>query len=202
MASNSSFFDLADCRLKYNQRGQGQDIVWIPGGDQSGDCYDEILELMGDGFRHTTFDPRGAGETLSLSEPPWPIAKMAQDCAALIKEVCDPPVVLVGLSLGALIVQEVSIEIPDLVRIAIPMGTGAKKTGFYHEWQETEVLFAEAGQSLPSDVALIHYAAFCYPAEVLGNDELWKEMPPLLRNYLDKPRPNNDGRAMACLPRV
>ncbi len=189
-----TFLDLDDCRLKYSQRGEGPDIVWIPGGDQSGDCYNELLDLMGDGFRHTTFDPRGAGQTETASQPPWPISTMAQDCAELISQVCEPPVVLVGLSLGALIVQEVTLSEPDLVRIAIPMGTGAKKSGFFYEWEETEILFAEAGNRLPSDLALIHYAAFCYPAEVLGSDELWQKC----KSYLEMTSVDRDQRMMAA----
>ena len=54
-------------------------------------------------FRSTTYDARGVGATRSSAPPPWAIDEHAADCAALIEAACDPPVSLVGLSMGSLI---------------------------------------------------------------------------------------------------
>ena len=82
--------------------------------------------------------------------------------------------------MGALIVQEMALSYPELVRIAIPMGTGAIKTGFYREWEEAEIAFAAAGHSLPADFSVAHYAALSYPSEVLGDDALWQRCKPFI----------------------
>ena len=55
---------------------------------------------------------------------PWPIESFARDAAEVIEAICDPPVAIVGLSLGGAIVQQVAIDYPDLLRCCITMGTG------------------------------------------------------------------------------
>jgi 3-oxoadipate enol-lactonase len=164
---------IPDVELRYIQHGSGPDIVWLPGGDEVAEAWDNQFAAFGREFRNTSMDPRGAGQTVSRRPPPWTIADMAEDCAQLIKAKCDPPVVLVGLSMGSLIVLQSAINYPELVRLAIAMGTTAKATGFSRDWMKAEVNFRRAGGQLPPDFAVTHYAAFSYPSEVLGNDELW-----------------------------
>ena len=91
--------------LHYDQSGEGPDIVWVPGGDNVGSDWAHQVAAFDADFRNTTYDPRGAGETEALAPPPWPISDFAADCAALIESVCEPPVFLVGLSMGSLIVR-------------------------------------------------------------------------------------------------
>ncbi len=165
-------------RVHYVQDGAGLDIVWIPAGDQTCDVYAAQFAAFRDTYRCTCFDPRGAGETEVHSEPPWPMSDFARDCAELIEAVCEPPVVVVGLSLGALITQELAITRPDLVRLAIPMGTIARKTGFAREWEQAEIDMAGKGIRMPADFSVIHYAILSYPAEVLGDDDLWQKVRP------------------------
>ncbi len=171
--------------IHYVQDGTGPDIVWIPAGDQTCDVYHEQFEALSRAYRCTCFDPRGAGETHVKSDPPWPIAAFAEDCAHLIRQVCDPPVVVVGLSLGALIVQELALSYPELIRVAIPMGTMARKTGFAHEWEAAEIGMAARGLRMPADFSVIHYAILSYPAEVLGDDELWEKVRPYVAAAYD-----------------
>ncbi len=169
--------DAAD--VFYLQQGTGPDIVWIPGGDQTGEEWAEQMAAFPD-YRNTSFDPRGAGKTVVHEPTPWPIASFAKDCAALIAEVCTPPVNLVGLSMGALIVQEMALSHPDLVRVAIAMGTSGSKAGFIHEWEDAEIRFRESGGTLPPDFAMVHYALLMYPSEVLGDDALWEKVKPIV----------------------
>ncbi len=176
--------ELPDCDLYYLQEGEGPDIVWIPGGDQICEIFADQFAAFSSGFRNTSFDPRGVGRTVSRVSPPWPISDHAADCAALIRQVCNPPVVATGLSMGSLIVQELALSYPELVRVAIPMGTSARKTGFFREWEEAEISFAAAGHSMPADLAVVHYATLSYPSEVLGDDALWQRCKPFIaRSY-------------------
>lgn len=176
--------ELNDAKLWYTQRGDGPDIVWIPGGDNvAADWSDQIAAFAGD-FRNTAFDPRGAGRTESSRRPPWSIADMARDCADLIRGVCEPPVVVAGLSMGSMVTLQVALDFPDLVRCAIPMGTAAKPTGFCRDWMIAEVEFRRNGGRLSPDFAIHHYGAFMYPSEVLGDDSLWARLRPFVaRSY-------------------
>lgn len=186
-----------ECRgasVHYIQEGAGPDIVWIPGGDQRGEDWAEQFAAFKDDFRNTSYDPRGAGETVSRTPPPWAIADYAQDCADLVRAVCSPPVVLVGLSMGSLIAQEVALCHPEILRAAIAMGTSGRKTGFLREWQEAEIALRRRGESLPRDFAIIHYALLMYPAEVLGDDELWARVRPVVEGAYKE----RDGAMMAA----
>ncbi len=176
-------------KVHYVQQGKGPDIVWVPAGDQTHDVYQAQFEALSETYRCTSFDPRGAGKTVVHDRPPWPIEAFAADCAALIEEVCAPPVVVIGLSLGALITQEMCLSYPHLVRLAIPMGTIARKSGYALEWEAAEIAMAAAGVSLPDDFSVIHYAALSYPAEVLGDDELWARCRPYVASAYEKRDP-------------
>src|SRR5262245_50551436 len=107
--------ELTDVTLFYEQRGDGPDLFWLAGGDQPGSDWHVWQTPAFPDFRNTTYDARGVGQTRSHTPPPWPIALYGEDAAALIEAVCEPPVLLVGLSMGSLIAQQVALDRPDLV---------------------------------------------------------------------------------------
>ena len=146
------------------------------------------------GWRNTTYDARGVGGTDSRTPSPWPIETHARDVAALIERVCTPPVALIGLSMGSLIAVQVAHDRPDLVRCAAVMGTCVRKTGFIWEWEEAEIDLRRSGATLPPDFATTHYALLYYPAEVLGDDELWAE----LRSFIASDFSDRDGAMLAA----
>ncbi len=173
--------ELATAAVAYEQSGHGPDIVWLAAGDNPGANWRRYqTPAFDDAFRSTTYDARGAGTTRSSSPPPWPIAEHADDLAALIAAVCDPPVFLVGLSMGSLIAIQLAHVRPDLVRCAIVMGTCVRKTGFIREWEEAEIAFRRAGGTLPAAFATAHYAMQYYPADALGDDATWERIRPFV----------------------
>jgi 3-oxoadipate enol-lactonase len=179
-----SFLDLPDARLWYVQSGEGPDIVWVPGGDNIAEDWDEQIAFFEGRFRNTAFDPRGAGRTISHRQPPWSIADLARDCAELIGAVCNPPVYVAGLSMGAFVALQMAVDFPQLVRGAISMGTAAKPVGFCRDWMIAEVEFRRAGGRLSPEFAIHHYGAFMYPSDVLGDEELWGKLRPFVaRSY-------------------
>ena len=195
--------DAGGTAVRYIQEGEGPDIVWVPGGDQTCDVYHAQFQAFRGRYRCTSFDPRGVGGTVPDTDPPWSIADFASDCAELIRQVCDPPVVLAGLSLGALITQEVALQYPELLRVAIPMGTMARKTGFAFEWERAEINMAAKGVTLPRDFSVIHYAILCYPAEVFGDDDLWETVRPYVTSaYGDRDPKMLAAQWQACLDYV
>ena len=170
---------LDDVVLSYEQSGDGPDVVWLAAGDNPGGNWRRFqTPAFDEGFRSTTYDARGVGGTRSSTAPPWTIPDHAADCVALIEAVCEPPVALVGLSMGSLIATQVAHDRPDLVTRAIVMGTCVRKTGFIREWEEAEIALRRAGIELPRAFATTHYAMQYLPAEVLGDDELWARLKP------------------------
>ena len=52
------------------------------------------------------------------------------------------------------------------------------------EWEQAEVDFRRDGGRLSVPFATAHYGVFMYPAEVLGDDDLWERVRPLVeRDY-------------------
>lgn len=170
-----AFMEHDGARIRVAQGGSGSDIVWVPGGDAPAEYWVEQFGYFHPDFRCTSFDPRGVGETTS-TPPPWSIPRFAADCARVIETFCEPPVVLTGLSMGGLITQQVAIDFPHLVRLAIPMGTAARITGFTRDWMEAEIAFRRQGLVMSPEFAATHYAAFAYPAQALGDEALWERI--------------------------
>ena len=181
-----STFKTSKVSIHYVQKYSGPDIVWCPGGDQIGKDWEEQFNFFPD-FRNTSFDPRGAGKTISYQDPPWSIYTYAKDLAELIRNICAPPVILIGLSMGALIVQEMLLKYPELCKFGIAMGTTGIKSGFIHEWEEAEINLRNSGLKIPPDFSLVHYALLMYPSEVLGDDKLWEKCKPIVsKTYAER----------------
>jgi pimeloyl-ACP methyl ester carboxylesterase len=190
-----SILETADASLYYEQSGAGPDVVWLAAGDQRGSIWRRYqIPAFDAEYRSTTYDARGVGETISASAPPWPISDHAKDVIALIEAKCAPPVALVGLSMGSLIAQEVAFTRPDLVRVAVVMGTCVRKTGFIREWEQAEIDFRRAGGTLSPEFALAHYAFLLYPANALGDDGLWDK----LRDLVADDFSDRDGEMLAA----
>jgi pimeloyl-ACP methyl ester carboxylesterase len=186
---------LDDVKLHYDQSGHGPDVVWLAAGDHPGSNWRRWqVPAFEPGWRNTTYDARGVGETRSRTPSPWPIDVHAGDVARLIEARCEPPVALVGLSMGSLIAVQLAHDRPDLVRCAAVMGTCVRKTGFILEWEEAEIRLRREGGSLPPDFATAHYALLYYPAEVLGDDERWRE----LRSFIASDFEARDGEMLAA----
>ena len=180
--------------VHYEQSGEGPDIVWLASGDMPGSSWQPFqIPDFDASFRNTIYDARGVGQTKALVPPPWSMQAYGDDCIALIEAVCTVPVVLVGLSMGSLIAQQVCLDRPDLVRCAVLMGTMARSTGFAREWMGAEIDFRRSGGWLSAPFATTHYAAFYYPSEVLGDEELWNK----LRPYIATDYESRDGDLLA-----
>jgi pimeloyl-ACP methyl ester carboxylesterase len=170
----------------YEQEGQGPDIVWVAGGGSRGSEWQRYqTPHFSPRFRNTTFDSRGIGQTTCDVPMPWPIEDFARDTAELIREVCEPPVAIIGSSFGSAIVQQVCIDAPELLACAVVMGTGAYSTGWGWDFQEAEIEFRRAGGTLDGMMGVTHYAAMLYPARVLGDRERWPEIRDDLLRWMD-----------------
>lgn len=93
------------------------------------------------GIRAIRYDKRGHG----LSDPGGPvrIADLADDAAALIAAVAAGPVVVVGLSIGGMIAQDLAARHPGAVR-AVALSNTAARMGSPEAWA-TRIAAVRAG---------------------------------------------------------
>lgn len=155
--------------------GSGPDVIFIPGGDQTAEAYSQQFARLSQHFRCISYDPRGAGDTVSPPAP-WTMHDYAADCAEIIDAFCDGTAVVTGLSLGGLVTQQVAIDFPDKVTLAIPMGTSAYIDGFTRDWMQAEIDLRKDGVVLPDYFLAPHYAVYAFPAKALHEPELWAEL--------------------------
>ncbi len=176
-AAETHILSTGEITMRTVIEGQGPDVLFIPGGDQTAEAYSQLFARLSDRFRCLAYDPRGAGQTRSPPAP-WTMADYARDCAAVIDAFCEGSAVVCGLSLGGLITQQVAIDFPDKVRLAIPMGTAAYIDGFTRDWMQAEIDLRRKGIVLPDSFLAPHYAAFAFPAKALHDAALWGEIKP------------------------
>ncbi len=155
--------------------GEGPAIVFVPGGDQTAEAYSEQFARLSDTYRCITYDPRGAGKTVS-PPPPWKMSDYAADCAAVVDAFADGEAAVCGLSLGGLVTQQTAIDFPEKVRIAIPMGTSAYINGFTRDWMQAEIDLRKDGITLPDYFLAPHYAVYAFPAKALHEPQLWEQL--------------------------
>jgi pimeloyl-ACP methyl ester carboxylesterase len=175
----------AHARIGYEQTGEGPDIVWVSGGGDVGATWREWQVPAFPGYRHTTFDNRGVGETQCSQPTPWTIADFARDTAELIEALCQPPVIVAGLSMGGGIVLQLAIDRPDLVRCAIPMGAAARAEGWVYDYMKAEIDFRMAGGELVGLLGATHYLAFLYPARALTDPVLYPKLRDEMLRWID-----------------
>jgi len=178
--------------------GSGPDIVFVPGGDQVAEAYSQQFERLRGRYRCISYDPRGAGETVS-PPPPWTMSDYGNDCAAIIDTFANGNAVVCGLSLGGLVTQATAIDHPDKVRMAIPMGTAAYIDGFTRDWMQAEIDIRKAGITLPDYFLAPHYAVYAFPAKALHDPELWAVKESYTTRFRDRDPQDTIDQWQACL---
>src|SRR4051794_11208967 len=118
-------------RLAHEEFGDGPPVLLVCGTGQPAISWQlaQVPALSAAGYRVVTFDNRGMAPSGS-PPPPYTVAGMAADTAALIEQLGIGPCFVAGASLGAFITQELALARPDLVRGAVMMGTFGRQDAF------------------------------------------------------------------------
>ena len=183
---------IGDIELSYDRFGTGDPVLLVCGTGQASLTWQlyQVPALVGAGYEVVTFDNRGIPPS-DCPPAPYSVKQMAEDAAAIIERLELAPCRVAGLSLGALITQELALAHPDLVRAAVMMGTVGRSDAFraamVHSWVER----AEADVPQPKLAEVVDAAFLLYSPFMLNDDER-------MRNYLDfamaAPRWENPGR--------
>lgn len=105
----------AGIQLAYERRGEGPLIVLVQGLGLPGRMWLELpVRLVDDGHLVVTPDARGTGLS-DTPNPPYTMKVLADDLAAVIRDVDQGPALLVGISLGGMVIQRVALDHPELV---------------------------------------------------------------------------------------
>jgi 3-oxoadipate enol-lactonase len=136
-------------------RGEGPLVVFANSLGTDLRLWDAVLPLLPQGFRFARFDKPGHG--LSDLSDTVSIASLADDAAALIDDAGGPAIV-VGLSIGGQIVQQLACARPDLVRAMVLSNTAAR-LGTADSWQARIDAVATGGIAPIADAVLDRWFA-------------------------------------------
>ncbi|GGN42520.1 alpha/beta fold hydrolase [Streptomyces fuscichromogenes] len=141
-------------RLAYERHGSGEPVLFVMGTGAAGRVWTvhQTPAVVSAGYQAITFDNRGIPPS---DRPPgrYSLADMVRDTRGLIEGLALAPCRVVGVSLGALIAQELLIQAPHLVRCAVLMSTKARSDAARSAHEAAHRALAESGVQLPPEYA-------------------------------------------------
>ena len=127
-----------DIEMYYELHGKGAPLIFIQGFSSNRLTWEEYIEPLSKHYQLILFDNRGSGQT-SSTEGHYTIKMLADDTAALLKALAISKCYAVGHSMGGVIVQQMCISHPDLIRKGIIANSFAKapnKWNSFMEWMK------------------------------------------------------------------
>jgi pimeloyl-ACP methyl ester carboxylesterase len=162
--------------LGYDDYGDGDPVVLVTGTGAPGRIWrtHQVPALRRAGHRVITVDNRGIAPT-DAGPGAFTLADLVADVAALIEHLGVGPCRVVGFSLGAVIVQELLVARPDLVREAVLMATKGRTDTFGAAVTAGDIELAESGVTLPPRYAAVVTAMQNLSARTLGDHEQMRD---------------------------
>lgn len=141
-------------KLHFVTQGQGPVVVLSHALGCNLGMWDEVAALLQDRYTVVRYDQRGHGRSAATATP-FSIDDLADDAAALIRELAQGPVHFAGLSMGGMVAQSLAVRHPDWVRSIVI----ANSAGYYDEtartmWQARVQTVLERGMTAIAEGAL------------------------------------------------
>lgn len=171
--------------MYYEVHGEGEPLVLISGFGTDCMVWMPILaNLLQGGFKVILIDNRGIGQTDDIDSA-YSTELMAQDTAALLKELGITNAFVVGHSMGGLIAQQLAIHFPELVGRLVLYSTYAKMSPRALQLMEFSGEFFRLGAS---EVAIKYIMSISYSDGFLANEEVSKQVFNMIKS---NPRPQS-----------
>jgi len=157
--------------LAFEIFGSGEPVLLIGGSGMppAGWQFSQVPALTAAGYRVVTFASRGVLPS-QAPPPPYAIADMAADTAALIEHLGIASCRLVGASLGGFIAEELSRSRPDLVRAAVLISSAGRTTTYVRaKFRAERELFAAC--DVPPSHDAVDTLTHVLPLAVLQDDD-------------------------------
>lgn len=130
--SKSGYADVNSLKLYYEIHGAGQPLILLHGGFGMGSMFSEILPQLSQTQQVITVDLQGHGRTADIDRP-LRFELMADDIAALIRQLGFEKANVMGYSLGGGVALRTAIQHPQIVNKLVLVSTPFKQTGWYPE---------------------------------------------------------------------
>src|SRR5690349_13886702 len=115
-----TYLTLPDLRLYYETHGSGPPLVLLHGLGSSADDWLLQVPVLSQRYFTVAVDLRGHGRSRRAGDRgSFTIAQMADDVAALLEQLGQPPALVMGLSLGGCVAQALAVRHPQKVRALV-----------------------------------------------------------------------------------
>ena len=108
------FAEVCGINLFYEESGQGEPLLMIPGLGMDHREYSRLASRLEPHCRILAFDNRGAGQS-DKPKGPYSVEMLAEDAAGLLDGLGVKRISVFGISFGAKIAQMLALQRPDLV---------------------------------------------------------------------------------------
>src|SRR5215472_8215052 len=102
-------------RIWWEEEGEGEPLLMIMGLSFSLAMWRDLRAIMARHFRAIVFDNRGVGRS-DVPLRPWSMGTMARDAAAVLDAAGVDKAHVIGVSMGGMIAQELTLRYPSRVR--------------------------------------------------------------------------------------
>lgn len=130
-------------QLAVRVEGSGPALVLVSGLGGLGEYWAPLVEALSNAFRVLTYDHRGAGAS-SRTDTAYTLQEMTADLLAVIDDLGEERVILMGHSTGGVLAQRVAIEHPDRVKRLVLSATWARPCAYFRRLFECRLETLEA----------------------------------------------------------
>jgi pimeloyl-ACP methyl ester carboxylesterase len=113
-------------RMHYEAVGNGDAVLLLSALSMPAAMWSPQVKALSPHFRVITFDHRGVGETDLPPEPVYTMGQLADDAAALLRQLKIARTHVVGVSMGGTVAQELALRHAPLVRSLVLVSAWAK----------------------------------------------------------------------------
>lgn len=165
--------------LSFDDHGAGEPVVMVTGTGAPGRVWrtHQVPALKAAGYRVITLDNRGIPPTGPCPDD-FTLDDMAADIAGLIEYLGAGPCRVVGFSLGAIIVQQLLVARPELVRQAVLIATCGRADALIAAMSAADMEMCDSGVKLPPRFSAYIHAIQNLSPETLNDEDK-------LRDWLD-----------------
>jgi pimeloyl-ACP methyl ester carboxylesterase len=166
-------------RLSYQEYGRGEPVLLIAGSGARGRTWTphQVPALTAAGYRVITVDNRGVPPS-DTGLAGFGIDDMVADTAGLIGYLGIGPCRIVGHSMGGMIVLELLLKHPGLVKQAVLMGTRGRTDAMRTEFARAGAVLEDSGITLPPRYAAVIQAMQYLSPQTLNDEQR-------IRDWLD-----------------
>ncbi len=127
----SNYVEVNDLKLHYIEKGEGCPLILLHGGITiAEENWENQIDFFSESFRVIATDSRGHGKTNNPSGE-FSYKLMADDIAALVRELKLEKPLIIGWSDGGQIVLEIGIRYPELAKALVAGGVLSEITDYY-----------------------------------------------------------------------